>query len=91
MKSIAELACEVQTLVRFSKVLPESINYDESKVPDYTLPDLLTLNDGTKVKDADIWWKRRRPEILRMFEEYAYGKVPGKLDNRSVETAPDCF
>jgi len=35
-------------------VLSEGSNYDESKVPDYTLPDPLTLNSGEKVID-DSW------------------------------------
>ena len=28
-------------------------NYDESKVPEYTLPDPLVMQDGTPVTDAD--------------------------------------
>lgn len=56
------------------------VNYDESKVGDYkaSLPDPLTLNNGKKVTTARQWEKKRRPEILRMFEEYEYGKWPAK-------------
>jgi hypothetical protein len=61
------------------------INYDETKVPDYTLPDPLTLGDGTKVTDAAMWRERRRPEILELFEEYVYGKVPSRLKETSFE------
>ena len=39
-------------------------NYDESKVPEYTLPDPLVAADGTKVTDAETWLAKRRPEIL---------------------------
>lgn len=54
------------------------VNYDEGKVGTYTLPDPLTLANGKKVKDQAIWTKQRRPEILRMYEEIQFGKVPGK-------------
>jgi len=38
-------------------------NYDEDKVPDYTLPDPLIFEDGTKVEDAAMW-QQRRAEIF---------------------------
>lgn len=63
----------------------EETNYDESKVPDYTLPDPLTLKDGTRVTDADMWRERRRPEILKLFEDQMYGKVPGTLRDITYE------
>lgn len=53
-------------------------NYDESKVPDYTLPELLLLNNGEKVEDAKTWINVRRPEIFKLFEEEVYGKAPEK-------------
>ncbi len=56
------------------------VNYDESKTGDYkaTLPDPLTMLDGTKVTTAKQWEKKRRPEIVRLFEEHQYGKWPAK-------------
>lgn len=57
----------------------QEVNYDESKVPAYTLPDPLLFSNGEKVSTSDAWWKKRRPEILGLFEENVYGKVPGKL------------
>jgi len=53
-------------------------NYDESKVPAYTLPDPLVMADGTPVRDAKTWRERRRPEILRLFQEHVYGRSPGR-------------
>jgi hypothetical protein len=40
-----------------------------------TMPDLLTFKDGTKVKTADQWPKRRA-EIVEDFEREVYGRVP---------------
>ena len=54
-------------------------NYDESRVPDYDLPDPLVLMDGTRVEDAAVWRSRRRPEILGLFEEHVYGRTPSRL------------
>ncbi len=60
-------------------------NYDEDKVPDYTLPDPLIFEDGTKVKDAASW-ERRRAEILSLFETQVYGKMPGAAAGMHFET-----
>jgi len=51
-------------------------NYDEQKVPEYTLPDPLIMADGTKVVDARAWKITRRPEILELFQTYVYGRAP---------------
>jgi hypothetical protein len=56
---------------------PNHANTDESKANPYSnLPDPLVLNNGQKVTSADIWWKKRRPEIVEGFEKYVYGRVP---------------
>ncbi len=54
------------------------VNYDESKVGAYTLPDPLKLNDGKPVRDAKTWNEMRRPEIVELFETQQYGIAPGR-------------
>lgn len=52
------------------------VNYDEEAIPPYTLPDLLTLENGKKVSDAETWLKYRRPELLEAVASLQYGKTP---------------
>ena len=59
------------------------VNYNESLVGTYILPDPLVFADGKKVKNAREWYKKRRPQILALFEEYQYGKVPEKPKDMS--------
>jgi len=58
------------------KVAGIPVNYDESLSGTYTLPDPLVFPDGRKVKSATQWYKRRRPQIVSLFEEFEYGKIP---------------
>jgi len=53
-------------------------NYDEAKVPPYTLPDPLVCADGTRVTSVRLWERKRRPELLRLFEQQVYGRAPGR-------------
>ena len=66
------LCLALQTLLSQT---PET-NYDEAKVPKYTLPDPLVMVDGTPVKDDEMWRNKRRPEILGLFAEQVYGLTP---------------
>jgi hypothetical protein len=54
---------------------PQGFNYDENKVPPYTLADPL-LSEGGQVVTAEGWWKERRPELLKMFAEQMFGRTP---------------
>jgi len=54
------------------------VNYEEARVGDYKLPDLLLLSNGKPVRDAKTWNEKRRPEIVRLFEENQYGRSPGR-------------
>jgi len=61
-------------------------NYDEAKVPDYTLPDPLVCNDGTKVENRRMWRQRRRAQVLELFREHVYGRAPvGRPDGMTFE------
>ena len=54
---------------------PPDTNYDESKVPKYTLPNPLVCFDGRSVTNAAIWRVVRRPEILQAFATNIYGRT----------------
>jgi hypothetical protein len=56
-------------------------NFDESKVSDYTLPDVLRTSKNKSVKDSREWENIRRPEILKLFEDNIYGQMPKSFDN----------
>jgi len=52
------------------------VNYDERKVGTYTLPDLFALTNGKRAVDAKTWLTKRRPEIVKLFEEIQFGRMP---------------
>ncbi|MGA7713531.1 MAG: hypothetical protein WCA81_16645 [Rhizomicrobium sp.] len=54
------------------------VNYDESKVRAYSLPDPLHLDNGAKVTTPKMWWKTRRPELVQLFDREVYGRVPAR-------------
>ena len=56
-------------------------NYDESKVPQYTLPDPLLTEVGKKISNKNQWEKTRRAEVLRLFEDNIYGQMPKDYDS----------
>jgi hypothetical protein len=79
----AALAC---TLFGQQPQLPPDYpkaQYDESKIPKYTLPDPLMLQNGKKVKSTKDWIKKRRPELLNLFATNVYGRTvagrPGEM------------
>jgi hypothetical protein len=56
-------------------------NYDETKVPSYTLPAVLKTANNTQVTNKNRWEKVRRPEILQLFEENIYGQMPKRYSS----------
>lgn len=71
-----------ETVEKLSKNQPD-INYYEEKVPAYKLPELLAANEGKEVKNANMWKKTRRNEILELFLENVYGRVPSTPYSKS--------
>jgi len=71
-------------------VVPQKliVNYDEAKVPSYTLPDPLVLNNGRKVTDKKEW-PGRRDQIMKLFETEVYGISPewkGRLSSQEISS-----
>ena len=63
-------------------------NYDESKVPAYTLPDPLIFKDGSRVSSKEDW-EKRGAEIYKTFENEVYGICPewkGKLTSHELSS-----
>jgi hypothetical protein len=59
---------------------PNHANYDEANAnPFPNIPDPLTLNDGQKVTTPQMWWDKRRPELVEMFSKFVYGRVPANV------------
>lgn len=61
------------------------VNYTEANVGTYTLPDPLVLANGKQVRDAKTWFSKRRPEIVKLFEENQYGRMPERPADMSFE------
>ena len=49
---------------------------EESQVPEYILPDPLLSLGGEEIETAQQWVEKRRPELLELFQEQVYGRVP---------------
>jgi hypothetical protein len=56
---------------------PNAANYDEAKANPYpVLPELLKLQNGKPVKSAKDWWRKRRPELVEIYDREIYGRLP---------------
>jgi hypothetical protein len=53
-------------------------NYDEAKVAPYTLPDPLVMANGKPVRTAKDWRSERRPELIKLYENEIYGRLPAR-------------
>ncbi len=78
LRSLVLLAAALTLMARPATAPSQEANYDEAKVPSYTLPDPLVCRDGLEVKDAKTWWEKRHPEILELFQREVYGRSPGR-------------
>lgn len=71
------------------KEFDSDINYDETKVPNYDLPELLVSANGNPITTADEWTNIRRPEILSLFANLVYGRIPSPVDPIDVDFVID--
>lgn len=51
-------------------------NYKEELVGTYSPIDLLRAEDGTVIDTPELWWKKRRPELVKHCEDDIWGLVP---------------
>jgi len=61
---------------REQKEFDADVNYDEKKTPHYDLPPLLATAEGENVSSPEDWMNVRRPQILSLFSNLVYGRVP---------------
>ena len=66
----------VKKVVRDDNYWGQVANYEENKIPPYTLPDPLICNDGERITNIAQWENIRRPELLQLLTTYMYGKTP---------------
>ncbi|QDU86696.1 hypothetical protein Pla175_00460 [Pirellulimonas nuda] len=59
------------------KLARPGVNYDESRVPAYVLPDPLRFSNNRPVDNGEAWTSRRRGELLGLFRDNVYGRRPG--------------
>lgn len=69
----------------------ENVTTDEADVPIYKLVDPLITTDGIIIDNINTWVSARRPEIIGLFEENVYGKVPDfdyelEFQTRSIDS-----
>lgn len=64
-------------------------NYDESKVPEFDLPDPLTTFSKEQILTSSSWNELRRPELINFFESQVFGKVPGTFDGIAFEVVEE--
>lgn len=61
----------------FNRNAPNAANYDEAKAGQPGLPPILARNNGAQINTPRLWWSVRRPEIVELFDQDVYGRVPG--------------
>lgn len=80
MKILLSISLILISAITLKAQRPANTNYDESKVPAYTLPEVLKTESGKIVKSSKVWEKQRRPEVLALFAENIYGQMLKDFD-----------
>jgi hypothetical protein len=56
---------------------PNAANYDEAQANPYPhLPEILKTATGEAVDTPELWWAKRRHEIVELLESEVYGRIP---------------
>ncbi len=86
LKSFALCFFFIVVLTKVQAQNATEANYDESKVPPYTLPDVLKTTSNVEIQRKTAWEQVRRPEIIKLFEENVYGQMPKSYDRLTYST-----
>lgn len=83
MKKYASLLCILFCLGtgvfgQLKFIVDVDYNLTESKVPAYTLPDVLQMANGKKLNSIKEWQTVQKPYLYHLFEENVYGKFPAQ-------------
>lgn len=62
----------------------QEANYDESRVPQFELPNPLEPASAEPVS-AEQWRQSRRPELLRLFQQHVYGRLPAEAIDPEID------
>ena len=65
-----------ESVIKSSTKSRAGMNFEESRVPKYQLPDPLISEDGKPVATPQEWTTVRRPALLQLFRENIYGVRP---------------
>lgn len=85
MKMMMMKQCSIYAIILFMNALciareakeyDSDINYEEARLPHYDLPPLLVTSQGKIISTPDEWFHIRRPEILSLFSNLIYGRIP---------------
>ena len=57
----------------YRQQIPWQVNYDESQVPPFSLPEVLRTVDGVPI-DSVAQWEANRPALLELFRKEMYGR-----------------
>ena len=74
LKTVASLALALAAIAPAQQHI-EGYNYDESRIPSYTMLDPLALQSGKPIT-SPAQWPARRAEILHLFEQNEFGITP---------------
>ena len=70
---------------RERKEYDSDVIYDEDKIPHYDLPPLLVTAESEEVATPEAWQNIRRPQIMALFSNLIYGRVPEPQSPLKVE------